>query len=91
MTATLHEIDPRKDRTRRVHEIALKCLELAMRDRDMVGFAFVAWDARGVAHASQCCGYGPIAESLMPAYVHDVLNRHVVADLIGTTVAVPPA
>jgi hypothetical protein len=44
---------------------------------DFAGFALVTWDARGNADSAFYADTGPVAESMVPLFAHDVLNRHV--------------
>lgn len=50
---------------------------LANQGDDFAGFVLVTWDNRGNANSSYYADTGPIGESLLPTYTHDVLNRHV--------------
>jgi len=50
------------------------------RSRDQAGYALVIWDKQGGCESMICSG-GPVAESLVPMYVHDALNRHVAVNI----------
>lgn len=48
---------------------------------DFAGFALVSWRRDGGMHTSIFTGYGPIADSLVPAQVHDALQRHLTIEI----------
>jgi hypothetical protein len=73
---TVRAINPQKDRL----DYSRRALGASVRsalESEMVGFALVAWDARGQCYSSICSQNGPIGDNLIPSYVHDALNRHV--------------
>ena len=48
---------------------------------DLSGFAVVAWESDGSAISSFKCDRGMVSRSLVPAFVHDVLNRRVAMEI----------
>lgn len=42
----------------------------------VAGYALISWDARGDVTTSLSTYNGPIARSMVPTFVHDVLIRH---------------
>lgn len=52
---------------------------------DLAGFALVAWNGRGEAVSAHYTDTGPVSSGLMPAYVHDALNRMIALELAQST------
>lgn len=79
MGADLHEIRPDKEALATRRRIIGRSLRhaLAHHGDGFCGFALVTWNHQGGAYSGYLAEYGVIGESLMPAYVHDALNRHV--------------
>lgn len=84
-TAELHAITPGADRARQVRRVLGEAVRRAFRTHDdgFAGFALVTWDMQGGACSSYAAEAGPVAEALVPTYVHDVLNRGVAVALAG--------
>ena len=78
MTAELREVRPDEDIAKERRQAIGRAVTNAIRAHKgkMAGFALVTWDGRGEPGASYLCG-GPISSRLMPAFVHDELNRAV--------------
>lgn len=87
---TVEEVDPSNERARQVRRILGAALKQAFEffGDDLAGFALVTWDMRGGAHSGYLTEYGMVGESLMPAYVHDSLNRHLSVVLVERTESV---
>lgn len=85
--AELFEIAPATERARRIKKILGRVLRLHMdfHGADFAGFAIVTWDMTGGAHSGYFTEHGMVSESLMPAYVHDALNRHLAVVLAERT------
>lgn len=54
-----------------------------------VAGAFVVWDMRGAARTVYSTETGPFSFSMVPAFVHDALNRHVAVVIAQETAAEP--
>jgi hypothetical protein len=81
------QVNPKQDRTRRIRRAlgksvhgALKCFE-----DDVGGYALVVWNQRGEPYSSFWQG-GCIGRGLVPAYVHDALQRHVTVQMVQENV-----
>lgn len=81
--AVLREVTPNKVRARKTRLIMGRTLRhhLSAFGDDVAGFALVTWDMRGGAQSAFLTVNGMVSASLMPSFVHDVLNRHVAVDL----------
>lgn len=78
MSAEIVEVDLVGERQQRVRRILGRCVRDALEgwDGDIGGFALITWDMRGEARTAVFDDLGPIGRSLVPAFVHDALNRH---------------
>lgn len=88
-TAELYAVAPGNARARHVRRILGSAIRSHIRQQgdDIAGFALVTWDMRGGACGAYLTDVGPVATTLLPTYVHDVLNRHVAVELaVGTEV-----
>lgn len=75
-------IDPASDRAERLAaaiDIAVKSIKVQL-GKHLAGFVVVGWDMRGEACLDYSSEQGPIAKSLLPSYLKDVLMQRVAAD-----------
>jgi hypothetical protein len=79
MSEHIHEFRPDRDSVARRKRMLVQALRDSFKSHgdDFAGFAMVAWDVRGNADSAFYADTGPIGESIVPMFVHDVLNRHV--------------
>lgn len=84
MPAKLYEVTVGAERVKRVRRIMGRSLKRSIDGMgdDLAGFAMVVWDMRGGATTTYLAHDGMVGRSLMPAYVHDALQRHVTCDVI---------
>lgn len=68
---------------------ALIDLAQLVKDDRYVAGAFVVWDMRGEARTVYAAEYGPFGHSMLPAFVHDALNRHVTAVVLQENAVEP--
>jgi hypothetical protein len=64
-------------------------LAQAVKDGQYVAGAFVVWDMRGAARTVYSTEHGPFAHSMVPAFVHDALNRHLAVVIAQENMAEP--
>lgn len=79
MTAEVVEVDLAGDRAQNLRRILGRTVRnhIETQGDDLSGFALVTWDARGNTAVGYYTDTGPVGDSLMPAFVHDALNRAV--------------
>jgi hypothetical protein len=80
-------VDPQTARAGRVRRLLGQALKAAFYDHgeSLAGYALVTWDMRGACHTGYLATHGVVSESLMPALVHDALNRHVAVNISQRT------
>lgn len=80
---TVVEIDPANDRARHVRRELLALLNRWRRlyGEGIAGYAIAVWDGRGEVATAHYTDEGPVGRCLMPAFVHDALNRHVAVEI----------
>ena len=80
---TVKKIDPSGDRAGSILEQLSDRVTEAADEHGvgLAGFALVTWDMSGDVRSAFEANYGPVRPGLMPAVVHDALNRHLAVAL----------
>ena len=88
---TIHSVSPDKYRSAKVRRAFGRCLRahVAAHGDDLAGFAIVSWDMRGGAQSAVLADIGMVAESLVPSFAHDALNRHLAVLIAERTSSSP--
>lgn len=77
-------IDPASERADAIASIMNEAVALVLSEFgiDLAGFALVAWDMQGEVKSVYMAQHGVVGRCIMPAHVHDALQRHVTVELI---------
>lgn len=92
---TIKEVDPKKDCADYVRATidAVVARHKENKGDEIAGFAFITWDRRGTPMTGYLCNQGMVHRALMPSYVSDALNQHVIMDMANERIEsqnVPP-
>lgn len=87
---SVHEIDPKAENARLVRVALGRSIKMHLAEMGdgLAGFAIVSWDNRGECTSSYLAD-GPIGRCLVPAFVHDALNRQVAVGIAQEELAPP--
>lgn len=77
-------VEASEDLARALRDLA----DMVVAGRYVAG-AFVVWDMRGAARTVYSAEIGPFAHSMVPAFVHDALNRHLAVVIAQETMVEP--
>lgn len=63
-----------------IREKAKEDLEGLLEGGQLAGFAMLVWDRDGSLGTSVRCFYGPIGRTMVAAFAHDAILKHVTID-----------